>query len=122
MIRDVLNHLGVKIGELELPDETPEEVWQSKLEKYQVTPAAQVFPIITPRQIRLALLRVNITSEMVIAAIEATIPEPTKTLALIEWEYSIGYDRNAPFVGAVGALLGLSDSQIDDLWINGGQI
>lgn len=39
MIRDVLNHLGDKIGELELPDCTPEEVWQQKLSIYNKAPS-----------------------------------------------------------------------------------
>ena len=38
--RDILNHLGVKIGELELPNETTEEQWQEKLAAYSVDPTA----------------------------------------------------------------------------------
>jgi hypothetical protein len=38
MVRDILNYLGDKIGELELPDDTPEEVWDSQLAMYAVAP------------------------------------------------------------------------------------
>lgn len=31
MKRDIFNHLGVKVGELELPDGTAESIWQEKL-------------------------------------------------------------------------------------------
>jgi hypothetical protein len=38
MIRDILNYLGDKIGEMELPDDTPEEVWEQRLAIYAVAP------------------------------------------------------------------------------------
>jgi len=37
--RNILNYLNEVIGVLELPDDTPEEVWESKLAKYAVAPA-----------------------------------------------------------------------------------
>jgi hypothetical protein len=45
MIRNVLNYLGQKIGELELLDDTSEEVWQEKLSVYTRPP---IVP--TPRE------------------------------------------------------------------------
>ena len=36
--RDILNYLGQKIGELTLPDETEEAVWQFKLAAYAEAP------------------------------------------------------------------------------------
>ena len=36
--RDILNYLGEKIGELELPEGTSEEVWAAKLAVYAVAP------------------------------------------------------------------------------------
>lgn len=38
MKRDILDYQGNKIGELELPDDTSEEVWQKKLSFYTQTP------------------------------------------------------------------------------------
>ena len=38
--RDILNYLGVKIGEMELPVETTEEQWQEKLAPYSIDPNA----------------------------------------------------------------------------------
>lgn len=40
MKRDILNHLGAKIGEMELPDGTAEEVWEKKLAMYAMPPAS----------------------------------------------------------------------------------
>lgn len=39
MKRDILNHLGQKVGELELPDGTSEEEWTEKLSQYARVPA-----------------------------------------------------------------------------------
>ena len=36
--RDCLNYLGQKVGELELPEGTSEEIWAEKLSKYAVAP------------------------------------------------------------------------------------
>ena len=38
MKRDILNHLGEVVGELELPDDTAEEVWSERLDIYRVPP------------------------------------------------------------------------------------
>lgn len=39
--RDILNYLGAKIGELELPDDTSEEIWAKKLAVYATAPLSQ---------------------------------------------------------------------------------
>jgi len=41
MVRDILNHLGEKIGEMDLPDDTSEEVWQQKLAFYAKAPPSE---------------------------------------------------------------------------------
>jgi hypothetical protein len=38
MIRDILDYQGKVIGQLELPDETSEEVWSAKLAVYAAAP------------------------------------------------------------------------------------
>jgi hypothetical protein len=38
MIRDILDYQGNVIGQLELPDDTPEEVWTQRLALYAVAP------------------------------------------------------------------------------------
>lgn len=113
-IRDVLNHLGVKIGELEMPDDTSEEVWAKKLAVY-AAPPAEVLPDVTARQIRRALLKSGLTEDMIVTALN-TLPSPTKEEALIEWQYSNEFKRNHYLVPAVGSMLGWNAEQINDLW------
>ena len=87
-----------------------------------VTEAEIIVPFeITPRQARQALLTYGITSEAIVTAIN-TLSSPTKEKALIEWEYSIAFQRNNPLVGMVGQMLGWSSSQLDALWVLGGTL
>ena len=70
---------------------------------------------VTMRQARLALLAAG-----KLAGVEAAIasmPEPQRTAASIEWEYSSALQRNNPFVSQLGAALGLDDAGIDALFI-----
>lgn len=77
--------------------------------------AALVPASVTMRQARLALLGAGKLS-MVNAAI-AAMPEPQKSAARIEWEYSGEVQRHNGFVSALGPALGLSPEQIDELFM-----
>lgn len=114
--RDILNYLGQKIGELELPEGTSEEVWQQKLAMYAMPPQNLItLPDVTPRQMRQALVLSGISMSMIEDAL-ASLPEPTKSMAQIEWEYSLAFQRNRPLVAQVGQMLGWTSEQLDELW------
>lgn len=70
---------------------------------------------VTMRQARLALHAAGLLSG-VDAAI-ASMQEPAKTAALIDWEYASVVERNAGLVPAMAAALGMSDADIDDLFV-----
>lgn len=70
---------------------------------------------VTMRQARLALLAAGKLAG-VNAAI-ASMPEPHKTAASIEWEYGNALQRSNPFVSQIGAALGLDAAGIDALFI-----
>lgn len=81
-------------------------------------PPAPPVPVpqsVTMRQARLALHAAGLLSG-VDAAI-ASLSEPAKTAAQIEWEYASAVERNAGLVPAMAAALGMTDAQIDDLFI-----
>jgi hypothetical protein len=71
--------------------------------------------VVTMRQARLALLSQGLLSNVDIAI--AALPEPDKSAAQIEWEYSQTVERNRPFVMTLGAALGLDDAALDALFI-----
>lgn len=74
-----------------------------------------LLPDVTPRQIRQALILSGISLAAIDAALDA-LPEPTKSLARTEWEYSISFQRSRPLVAQVGQMLGWTSAQLDALW------
>lgn len=81
---------------------------------------AKVPASVTMRQGRLALLAAGKLAQ-VDAAI-ASLPEPQKSAALIEWNFSNELQRGNAFVATLGAALGLSDAQVDQLFITAAQL
>lgn len=71
---------------------------------------------ITMRQARLALANVGKLDDVELAI--AALPEPQKTQAQIEWEYSNEVQRNKPLVTLLGAALGFSESELDALFVD----
>lgn len=71
--------------------------------------------IVTMRQARLALLQQGLLSS--VEVVIAGLPEPEKSAALIEWEYATTVDRDWPWVVTLTELMGLTDEQIDELFI-----
>lgn len=88
-----------------------------------VVPAAP--PVVVPssvtmRQARLALLGAGKLAD-VQTAIDA-LPEPTKTAAMIEWEYSNEVQRHNGLVASLGPALNLTSEQIDTLFIEAAKL
>lgn len=76
---------------------------------------------VTPRQIRQALILSGITMQEITDALN-TLPSPQKELALTEWEYSTAFIRTNVLVSSVGAMLGWTNQQLDDLWVYAGTL
>jgi len=77
--------------------------------------AAQIPQEVTMRQARLVLHKYNYLNS-VQPAIDA-LTDPPRTAAQIEWDYSNSVRRVSGFTSMIGAAIGLTDSQIDDLFI-----
>lgn len=73
-------------------------------------------PNVTPRQIRQALILSGVNLSDIDMAI-GMLPEPNKSLAMAEWEYSTLFIRRNPLVNSIGALLGWTPEEIDDLFL-----
>lgn len=81
-----------------------------------ITPPANNIPDVSPRQIRQALILAGVSLQQIEDALDS-LPEPTKSLARVEWEYSNAFERNRPLVNQVGTMLGWTSEQLDNLWI-----
>ena len=71
---------------------------------------------ITMRQARLVLLEHGLLANVQTAI--NSLPEPNKTKAQIEWDYSNALQRDNSFVTVLGTALGLTDEDIDNLFLS----
>lgn len=70
--------------------------------------------MVTMRQARLALLQNGMLTQVNTAV--ANMPGAAGDAARIEWEFSSTVERNRPLVQSVPGALGLTESQLDDLF------
>lgn len=96
------------------PDEVLSDEYYSD-EPIEIVPSVVVPESVTMRQARLALHAAGLLTQ-VEAAINA-LPEPSRTEARIEWDHSREVFRNRDFVLMLGASLGLTSEQMDELFI-----
>jgi len=98
---------------------TPQESWRlidGEIVSVETEESAPQVPAsVTMRQARLALLGAGILDQ-VEAAIDA-LPEPPRTAARIEWDFSSEVFRERDFVLMLGDTLGLTSEQMDNLFI-----
>jgi len=83
-----------------------------------------VAPVV-PAQVTRAQALVVLSQAGLVPAIEAAIDakgEPAKTVASIAWKESLHFVRNGATVTMLAADLGLTDAQVDDLFIQAGQV
>lgn len=78
-------------------------------------------PSVTPRQIRQALVLSGVSLDLIESALNS-LPEPTRSLAKAEWEYSNEFERSRPLVANVGLMLGWTSDQLDNLWLFAGSL
>jgi hypothetical protein len=80
---------------------------------------------ITPRQIRLALRRLYNITPAGVEAVLASLPEPQRTEAQIEWEYATRIERVHPLIDQLAVVLSQAYSvtvDADEVFMVGGAI
>lgn len=71
--------------------------------------------VVTMRQARLALLEIGKYSQ--VNNVISLLPSPDKEKAEIEWQYSNEVQRHNGFVSLLGPGLGLTEQDVDNLFI-----
>jgi acyl-CoA synthetase (AMP-forming)/AMP-acid ligase II len=82
----------------------------------RTTEELRAMMVVTPAQIRLALLQVGITPSQITATIAQIPDEVQRETASILWEYATQFERNHPFVTQIGLVLGKTDEEIDQIF------
>lgn len=70
--------------------------------------------VVSMRQCRLALLADGTLANVDVAI--ASLPEPDKSAAQVEWEYAATVQRTSPFVASLGMAIGYDDAKMDALF------
>ena len=73
------------------------------------------YQTITRKQAKKALVLSGVALESIDVAINS-MPEPQKTLSMIEWQDSSVLERDHDLVILLGSMIGLREDQIDSLW------
>ena len=75
---------------------------------------------VVPQEVTMRQARLALHAAGKLAAVNAAInalPDPPKTAALIEWEYSSTVRRDSQFVALLGPALGLNAAGLDALFV-----
>lgn len=71
--------------------------------------------IVSPRQLRMALIISGFSPSSIVTSLEA-LSEPSRSLYLTEWEYALEFDRKSPTINSLAPMLGFTSEQMDALW------
>jgi hypothetical protein len=97
-----------------------EAAFLAELATADLSAPAAVPKVVTMRQARLALLGAGLLGTINSAI--AALPSPMKEAAQIEWEYSQEVQRHNGFVSQLAPILGLSEAQLDGLFVAAAQL
>lgn len=75
----------------------------------------EAMPYLTARQLRLGLLSLGKLADVPTAI--SALPSPEREQAEIEWQYASEFRRLHPLIVQLIPILGLTDEQIDPVWM-----
>ena len=120
MIYEILDANGAVANRIEATESFVEQQHPGKwrLAEVQDVPAEPINPVpqsISMRQARLALLQTGKLQQ--ISSAITSLPYPQKEEAEIEWQYSNEVQRYNGLVSLLAPTLGLSETDLDELFI-----
>lgn len=101
----------IATGETIQVDMTPEEI--AELEASQ---PAVVLRNLAANELIMGILHLNITPDMVDAAI-AAMPEPDRTIAKWRWDRSQTFERDDWLINEMATVFGKTSEEVDDAWL-----
>lgn len=118
---NILDESGAVINTILAEEDFVEARWPGRWQLLPDPPSVVPVPSeVSIRQARLALLNANllVKTDELIEAMEGTQGE----IARIDWKSSPIVKRNWPFIALVGTELGLTEEDIDNLFISASNI
>lgn len=110
----------VKTGELTERELTAEEIAQ--MEAMQAEMEQVIVPEkISARQLRSALILKGIQLSTIDAVIDS-LPDPQRSLAKVDWEYSTNFYRQNSMINQLAGAMQLTSEQVDDIFILGASL
>lgn len=110
-----------KVTRLKIYDTLNENVYLNENEELvDFVPEQPIDIVIVPQEVQLWRARVVLKllgMEQVIEIALNSLEEPTKTGALYIWQFGTTVERNSQTVLLLQTVLGLTDSQVDDIFI-----
>jgi len=94
------------------------EKTQEEIEYYNKSLIPQV---VSQRQLRTQLSLNGFDLGDVQAVIDS-LPDPNKTIAQIAWDYSLTFVRNDALLNSISGILGISQSDLDQIFINASKL
>lgn len=96
------------------PPADARQVWDDVRGAWGSIPEA--YKPLDPASLLMGLLHLNITPDMVDAAI-ATMPEPDRTIAKWRWERSNTFERDDWLIEEMTTAFGKTSEEVDDAWL-----
>ena len=87
------------------------------LENFSPTQEKSIPGSITATQIRLWLVKNDISLESIVQAINSLEDDSLRKELLVKWEYVPYFERSNVFIDQVGAMLGMTPQQIDQVFV-----
>ena len=73
---------------------------------------------ISPMRLRLQLISMGISLDYIDSMVNG-LPDGIRDIVLTQWKYASVFDRQDETLGQMGLMLGLTEEEIDNIFING---
>lgn len=120
-----LSTSGVILGNMLIPNDPANADWRDYLAWVEAgnVAEAQMVPSPVPQSVSRFQARAALLGAGLLDTVQAYMDSPSASpMARLAWEDAQEFVRTSPTVAALGALLGLSDADLDNLFINAATI
>lgn len=109
-----------KLGEVYFDEENQVFTYQ-KIELSVEEIKARIPQVVSQRQLRTQLVLTGFNLSDIDTAIKS-LPEPDRSIALIAWDYAITFERESPLLVSLALMLGLTEYDLENIFINASQL